>query len=171
LSLSTSVVPEARHVWKMARNCAMSPLQFLISYCLLAIVSLSIACLCAASGGWVVLFFAIAELAFVAVLFVRYARHAADYDRIDLSSDRLLIEHVCGSRIERYEFNPLWARVCLQCALHPKIEVWYEGKCVLIGAHVPEHQRQIIVAELRRSMRGLSAMPSKSCVSSGYFMY
>jgi uncharacterized membrane protein len=161
LTPSTCVEPEVRKVWKMARNCAMSPRQSLISYCSLAVVSLSVAGLCAASGGWAVLLFAAAELLFIAVLFVLYARHAADYDRIELSSERLLIEHVDGPHIERYEFNPQWARVSLQSALNPKIEVRYAGQCLLVGSHVPAHRRALIVAELRCSLRGITAIPSR----------
>ncbi|SOE87309.1 Uncharacterized membrane protein [Burkholderia sp. YR290] len=152
------VEPKVHAVWVMARNCAMSPRQFLLSYCSPVVVSLSIAGMCAASGDWVVMPFAVAELLLIAVRFLVYARHAVDYDRIELSSERLLIEHVDGPHIERYEFNPHWTRVSLQDALNPKIEVGYAGQCLLVGSHVPAHRRAIIVTELRRSLRGVTAV-------------
>ena len=158
LSPSTCVELEVRKVWKMARNCTMSPRQFLLSCCSLVVVSLSVAGMCAALGDWAVMPFAIAELLLIAVLFLLYTRHAADYDRIELSSDRLLIEQVDGPHIERYEFNPHWTRVSLQDALNPKIEIRYAGQCLLVGSHVPSHRRALIVTELCRSLSGVTAV-------------
>jgi uncharacterized membrane protein len=135
----------------------MSPRQFLIAYCSLAVVSFSVAGLCAASGGWTVLLFAAAELLFIAVLFVLYARHAVDYDRIELSSERLLIECADGQHLKRHEFNPHWTTVRLQSVLNPKIEIRYGGQCLLVGSHVPAHRRALIVTELRRSLRDVTA--------------
>jgi len=160
LSPSTCVDHEARKVWRMAKNCAMSPRQFLISYCTLAVVAICVAGLCAASGGWTVLLFAAVELLFIAVLFVLYARHAADYDRIELSSDRLFIECADGPHLKLHEFNAYWTTVRLQSMLNPKIEIRYAGQCLLVGSHVPAHRRALIVAELRRSLRGATAASS-----------
>jgi Integral membrane protein (DUF2244) len=76
LSPSTCIEPEVRMAGRMAKNCAMSPRQFILSYSLLAVASLLVAGVCAATGVWVVLPFAAAELVFIAILFVLYARHA-----------------------------------------------------------------------------------------------
>jgi uncharacterized membrane protein len=157
LSSSICVDHEARKVWRMAKNCAMSPCQFLISYCTLAVVSICVAGLCAASGGWAVLLFAAAELLFIALLFVLYARHATDYDRIELSSERLFIDCADGLQLKRYEFNPHWTTVRLQSVLNPKIEIRYAGQCIFVGSHVSAHRRALIVAELRRSLRSAAA--------------
>jgi uncharacterized membrane protein len=157
LSQSTCVDHEARKVWRMGKNCAMSPRQFLISYCTLAVVSICVAGLCAASGVWTVLLFAAAELLFIAILFVLYARHAMDYDRIELSSESLFIDCADGPQLKRHEFNPHWTTVRLQSVLNPKIEIRYAGQCLLVGSHVPVHRRALIVAELRRSLRTATA--------------
>lgn len=143
----------------------MTPRQFLFSYCSLAGVSLSIAGLCSALGGRAVLPFAAAELLFITVLFVLYARHAADYDRIELSSERFLVECADGPHLKRHEFNPPWTTVRLQSVFNPKIEIRSAGQCLLVGSHVPAHRRALVVTELRRSLRGVTAVSFRDPVT------
>jgi len=156
---SSSLKPEVLQVWRLARNCAISPRQFFLFYCSLVVVSLSIAGLCFASGVRAVLPFACVELLIVGVSFLLYARHAVDYDRIELSSARLLIKRSHGAHVDQFEFNAHWTQVCLQSTLNPKIEIRYGGQCVLVGSHIPVHRRALIVDELRRSLREAGASP------------
>jgi uncharacterized membrane protein len=166
VSSSLQSESEVSKTWKMARNCAMSPRQFVFSYCSLVGVSLSVAGLCAASGAWVVIFFAGTEMLGIAVLFLHYARHATDYDEVKLSSERLLIECTNGPRIERYEFNPHWARINLQTGLNPMIEIRYAGKCVIVGSHLPAYRRSLIADELRKGLSGITAAQIRDLRSS-----
>jgi uncharacterized membrane protein len=157
--------PEVRQVWKMARNCAISPSQFFMFYCLLVVVSFATAGLCAAFGAPAVLPFAGVELLVVGALFLLYARHAADYDLIELSSGCLLIERSDGARFQRFELNAHWTRIRLQSAWNPKIEIRCAGQCVLVGSHVPAHRRALIVGELRRSLRNAEIAPLRDAVA------
>jgi uncharacterized membrane protein len=159
MTTSSSLKPEVLKVWRLAKNCAISPRQFFLFYCALVVVSLSIAGLCFFLGVWAVLPFACVELLIVGVSFLLYARHAADYDRIELSSARLLIERSNGVHLDQFEFNAHWTRVCLQSTLNPKIEIRYAGQCVLVGSHIPARRRALIVDELRRSLREAGTLP------------
>lgn len=131
----------------------ISPCQFFAFYGSLVVVSLSVAGVCATLGAWIVFPFAGLELLIVGILFLLHAIHATDYDRIELSVGQLFVEQSVGGEVRVFEFNALWAQVGLQKAVNPKIEVRYDGHSVLVGSHVPSHQRALIVGELRRCLR------------------
>jgi len=149
-----SPVTEARYVWNLARNRAISPRQFFVFYCLLVVVSLSMALFWAHLGVWPVLPLAGMELSIVGVLFLFYAQHAMDSDRIELSSSgNLLVEQIDGRSVSRVELNARWARIELQDDANPKIEIRYSGKCLLVGSHVSLSRRVGVLDELRRLIR------------------
>ncbi|EIF63552.1 hypothetical protein BP1026A_1778, partial [Burkholderia pseudomallei 1026a] len=80
----TRDVAENRRVWLLKRNCALSPRQSLISMGLLAALTLAIAMPFAIAGAWAVFACAIGEIAAMCGCFLRYARHAVDYDCVAL---------------------------------------------------------------------------------------
>ena len=77
-----SIEPEHQQ-WVLKRNCALRPRQLAACFGVLAAVSLAIASIFAWHGAWLVVPFACLEMGALAVAFVVYARHAADYDRIE----------------------------------------------------------------------------------------
>ena len=143
-------------VWKLKRNCAITPRQFVIFYCSLATVSLSIAGFWSAMGAWTVLPFAGIDLLGVGAAFLVYARHATDYESVVITAEQLIVETALGSRTTVVELNPRWVRIGLQDKVRPKIEIRYAGNVVLLGTHVPVHRRAIIAGEMRRCIAQLA---------------
>jgi len=60
----------APHEWTLKRNCSLSPCQFGSLLGSLAVVSLGVASVCAWSGAWWILFFAVAVAVAFAVTFL-----------------------------------------------------------------------------------------------------
>jgi uncharacterized membrane protein len=143
-------------VWMLKRNCAITPKQFGVFYCSLATVSLSIAAFWTALGAWTVLPFAGIDLIAVGSAFLVYARHATDYERIIISPGHLIIETAQASHISVIELNPRWIRIGLEDKPRPKIEIRSAGQVVLVGTHVPVHQRAVIAGEMRRCVARLA---------------
>lgn len=114
--LMTRDVAENRRVWLLKRNCALSPRQSLISMGLLAALTLAIAMPFAIAGAWAVFACAIGEIAAMCGCFLRYARHAVDYDCVALTEQRLEVIQCDGAQLRRYDWNPLWVAVDLDAA-------------------------------------------------------
>jgi uncharacterized membrane protein len=125
----------------------MSPAGLAKVFAALALVVLAIGAGFAAFGAWLVLPFAGLEVLLLGAAFVLYARHAADYERIEIESGRLTVEVADGSRIARHELER--ARVALE-----------EGRVVLrdakeeleIGRHLGAQARAEVAAELERKL-------------------
>lgn len=134
----------------MKRNCSMSPAGLAKVFAALAVLVLAIGAGFAAVGAWLVLPFAGLEILLLGAAFVCYARHAADYEKIELESGRLKIEVADAQRVVRYEMDG--ARIAME-----------EGRLVLrgakeeleIGRHLDAEGRRSLAAELgKRLIRG-----------------
>jgi uncharacterized membrane protein len=145
-----------RGIWKLRRNCSITPRQFFIFYCSLVAISLAVATFSAVLGAWTVLPFAGIELIGVGVAFLTYARHATDYECIAITSEHLLIESALGQRITVVELKSRWAQIGLQDKACPKIEIRSAGNVILVGTYVPIHRRAMIAAEMRRYIAQLA---------------
>ncbi|NDH30456.1 MAG: DUF2244 domain-containing protein, partial [Betaproteobacteria bacterium] len=75
------------HQWLMRRNCALSPKQLALWFAAISSVSIAVGCFFALAGAWMVLPFAFLEVTALAIAFVVYARHAADFERIVFQSE------------------------------------------------------------------------------------
>jgi uncharacterized membrane protein len=142
--------------WLMRRNCSASPRQFVCFYASLALVSSMIALLWAVWGAWPVLPFTGIELLAVGVAFVVHARHAVDYERIRLFSNRLVIEQVSGARSTQFEFNPRWVRVEQGESPRDPIRLVSRGQAVTVGLHLAQYRRAQFAGELRVWLRRCS---------------
>jgi uncharacterized membrane protein len=142
-----------RRVWMLRRNCSLSPRQSVFSFGLLAGGALVVATLCATAGAWVVLPCALIEMIVLGGFFLLYARHAVDYDCIELFDDSLTVVQCCGSNVRRFELNPLWVRVQMSEGRNPKIEIRYAGEVALVGRHVSSAYRERAVKEINRELR------------------
>jgi uncharacterized membrane protein len=89
----------------LKRNCSMSPKGLAGVFALLAVLVLAIGAGFAAAGAWLVLPFAGLEVLLLGTAYLLYARHAADYERIELDAGRLTVEVADGARTERYELE------------------------------------------------------------------
>ncbi|HEX5769146.1 MAG TPA: DUF2244 domain-containing protein [Burkholderiales bacterium] len=131
----------------LKRNCSMSPADLAKVFAALAALVLAIGAGFAAAGAWLVLPFAGLEVLLLGAAFVLHARHAADYERIELQSGRLEVEVTEADRVARYQLQN--ARVSME-----------EGRVVLrdakeeieIGRHIGAEARAELVAELEKTL-------------------
>jgi uncharacterized membrane protein len=142
--------------WLLKRNCSLTPRQSAKAYLLLCAGSLSVALAFALHGVWIVLAFALVELAAVGAALLHYARHALDREHIALSERCLLIERTEGEHTEQVRLDPTWTRIALPDRRRALIGIESRGTRVEVGAFVTEATRQQVARELRRELRGAS---------------
>ena len=126
----------------------MSPAGLAKVFAALAVLVLAIGAGFAAMGAWLILPFAGLEVLLLGAAFVLHARHAADYERIELESGHLTVEVADGGRTARYEMDG--ARVSME-----------EGRVVLrgakkeeleIGRHLGAEARAELAVELEKTL-------------------
>jgi uncharacterized membrane protein len=141
--------------WLLKRNCSLSPRQLALIFGSLASVSLGIAVAFASRGAWMVLPFACIEVLALGAAFVVYARHAADYERIVLCRDCLLVETCRGDRLRREQCAPAWTRVEYSGTRRELIGLVAEGRRIDVGRFVPESERRDLATQLRVELQGI----------------
>ena len=139
--------------WLLKRNCSITPGQLIGFFLTLCALSVAIGGAFWLKGAPLVLPFAGLELCAVALALTVYARHAADYERMDLRAGSLRVECALGRRTDRVEFSPAWVRVEPQCGDRSLIELSGEGKRVAVGRFVRPELRAALAAELRNALR------------------
>src|ERR1700761_2744803 len=116
------------YVWVLQRNCSLSPRQSLFAIGLLAAFPIFIAVLFAMAGLWTVLPCALVEMSVIGSCFLLYARHAPDYERIELTDETLTVVQCSGLSERQFKVNPLWVSVCLGDGHNPQIHMRYAGE-------------------------------------------
>ena len=104
----------------------------------------------AIAGAWLILPFAGLEVVALGVAFVLQARHAADYERIELANGRLRIEVAEAERVARYEVDAQRARIEMQ---GPHIVLRGVGEGLRIGRHLDGEARMRLADELKNRLR------------------
>jgi uncharacterized membrane protein len=146
-----------KHEWLLKRNCALSPRQFALAYAILFFLSLAVAAVFVLHGAWIVLAFALAEMAGAAVAFLHYARHASDLEHIALTDGCLLIERVQAGRTQQIRLDPYWTRVATPKRSEGMIQLEAHGVKIQVGRFVAASKRQQFARELRQELQsGLS---------------
>lgn len=140
-------------VWQLKRNCSMAPSQMLACFGLLCLFSLTVAIFFWHQGARMVMTFASIELLAVGSAMLLYARHAADRELIALHRDTLTVEHACGSRVERVEFQRAWVRVEPRSGDRSLIELSGQGRQIAVGRFIRPELRRHLADELRTALR------------------
>lgn len=146
------IVDADRHQWLLKRNCALRPWQLASWFFTVALAALAIAAVCAAGGAWIVIPFAIVEAIALTAAFVAYARHAADYERIEATGGRLVIECGCGPSVERIERDGRRIRVEYDPHAREPIRLVAGGESIAVGRFVPDDSKAILVQQLRGAL-------------------
>lgn len=139
--------------WLLKRNCCLSPVQLWRFYASLCVVSLGIAGFFWSMGATMVMPFAWLELAAVGAALLVYARHAGDGEKIMLGSGRLVVELETAGRTRRAEFNSQWVQVGPGPTDGALIEVFEQGRSVVVGRHVRPELRPALAREIRLALR------------------
>jgi uncharacterized membrane protein len=125
----------------------MSPAGLAKVFAALALLVLAIGAGFATMGAWLILPFAGLEVLLLGAAYVLYARHAADYERIELDAGHVSVVVAEGARIARYELDS--AKVSLE-----------EGRVVLrdakekleIGRYLGAEARAEVAAALEKKL-------------------
>jgi uncharacterized membrane protein len=102
-----------------------------------------------------VLPFACIEVLALGAAFVLYARHAADYERIVVGRDCLLVETCRGDRLRREQCAPAWTRVEYSGTRRELIGLVAAGRRIEVGRFVPESDRFDLARQLRSTLQGI----------------
>ena len=105
-------------------------------------------------GAWLVIPFAGIELLALGVAFLVHARHAGDYERIVVRSDRLIVERLSGANLAQMECQGPWIRVEYGGARRELIRLVAAGREMSVGRFVPDDGRSQLARELRASVAG-----------------
>ena len=134
----------------LKRNCSISPAGLACVFAALAVAVLAIGTGFALLGAWLILPFAGLEVLLLAGAFFLQARHATDYERLELAGERLRIDVADGRSVARYELDARHVRIAME-----------EGALVLrgprgrveLGRHLDGESRAAFARELQRRLR------------------
>jgi uncharacterized membrane protein len=134
----------------LKRNCSISPAGLAGVFAALAAVVLAVGVAFAFAGAWLVLPFAGLEVVALAAVYLAYARHAADYERIELAAGRLTVEVAEAQKMSRYEMEARRARVCLE---NDGVVLRGAGNELQLGRHLDTQRRAEFAAQLQKRLR------------------
>jgi len=143
--------------WTLKRNCSLTPRQSCAVYALLCGASFAIALVFLFQGIWMVLAFALVEMAAVGWALLHYARHALDVETIVLGAGALLIERQDAGRYEQILLDPCSTRILAPAPRRRKLIVLESrGLQVQVGAYVSDAVRTQVARELTLALRAAS---------------
>ncbi|MBU3597619.1 DUF2244 domain-containing protein [Polynucleobacter bastaniensis] len=136
-------------IWKMRRNCALTPSQLLKFYIALVCLSLTVATGFLLVGVKIILIFTAIELTAVTVGFLVYCRHALDFEEIEISGTRLLVRKFIAYKESVTEFNTHWVRLSHPEEHQKVFFIEQTDQRVEVGQFLRREQLQGLIAELR----------------------
>jgi uncharacterized membrane protein len=119
----------------------------------LCVVSLGLALGFAAMGAWWVLPYSVLEMAVLYLAFRWIERHAADWERVSVCGDCVIVERERAGVRVRQEFNRYWARVEVEDGgfnRPPRLKLRFAGREVPFGEELPAAERVLVARDLRR---------------------
>ena len=137
----------------LKRNCSMSPAGLACVFAALALAALAIGTGFALAGAWLVLPFAGLEALALGAAFVLYARHAADYERIELGAGRLTVEVADAQRSARYELDARRVQVCVRNEHGVRVVLRGPEEELEVGRNLDAEARLRFAAELDKRLR------------------
>jgi uncharacterized membrane protein len=135
----------------LKRNCSMSPKALAGVFAALALVTLAIGAGFALVGAWLVLPFAGLEVLLLGAAYLAYARHAADYERLEIEPGDLRVEVAQANRVARYRL--VNAKVSVEDG---RVVVRDAKEELEVGRYLGAEARVELAAELqKRLIRGI----------------
>jgi uncharacterized membrane protein len=116
----------------------------------IAATTLGVAGFAMAIGAWPVMPFAGLEVGLVALAFRVLRLHDADFERLEVRDDEVVVEARCARSVSRFVANRPWTRVVLRsrgsrCTLN----LAYAGRSVRLGRMLSDEGRRRLAAQLR----------------------
>jgi uncharacterized membrane protein len=109
----------------------------------------------AAFGAWMVLPYSALEMAVLYLAFRWFERHAADWERVSVCGERVVVERERAGVHTRREFNRFWARVEVDEGVlgrAPRLALRFAGERVAFGDELSAEERVAVARELRRAL-------------------
>ncbi len=138
--------------WRLARNCALAPSQFMAVYLAVLLTNVVVAGVFWFCGYPMVAPFALLEALLVTGAFHCHARHACDGETLTLHDGRLAVEEHCGGKVNKTIFQAAWVSVKVRPAQHDLLALSQSGMQVHIGRHLPLALRLRVAHELRQTL-------------------
>ena len=135
----------------LKRNCSISPAALACVFIALGALALAIAAGFALAGAWLILPFAGLEIVALAAAFLIQARHATDYERIDLEGGRLRLEVAQADALARYELDA--RRVRVDMSGHYVVLRGGPHEALELGRHLDARARAALASELKKRLR------------------
>jgi uncharacterized membrane protein len=145
------------------RNCSASPRALAAVFASIVGVSFAFGVAFAAQGLWMILPFVGLELLAVGAAFLCYGRHAADFERIEVSDGMLQVSRLEGARAWHWTASAAWTRVEQQVSPGPRwrarrrVVLSSRGECVEIGQLLPDERKPALARELLVAIRSVAA--------------
>jgi uncharacterized membrane protein len=137
------------------RNDSLGPHGRRVTFTALCGMSLGLALAFAAFGAWWVLPYSVLEMIVLFLAFSWIGRHAADWERLSVSGDRVIVEREQAGVRSRHEFNRCWTRVESQAGAlggPPRLALCSAGARVAIGDNLSAAERSALAKNLRRAL-------------------
>jgi len=139
--------------WLFKKNCSFTPKQVGIFYLAQSTLSLIVASFFLYQGVWLILPFTLLELAVLAIALLIYARHATDYERIDIRQGELLVETSNAGKVMQFVFNSSWVRVDSVLNSQKLISINYQGQVLEVGRFIHVSLRKNFLIEFAQALR------------------
>lgn len=142
-----------QQTWIFKRNCSFTPKQVGLFYIAQGSFALLVALFFYIRGIWIVFPFTIAVLFVLAIALLIYAKHATDFEAIEVKGTELIIRINYGMKQQVYEWNVSWVKLARDLNDKELVSLSYQGVECLIGRFIPITQRKAFLNELREQIR------------------
>ncbi|MRX07877.1 DUF2244 domain-containing protein [Pseudoduganella sp. FT25W] len=138
--------PSGHRSWLLQRRYRLSRRQLTLLFAALCVPSLTVAGGFLWFGYWYILAYSVLELSVVALCLRHHARHAADYDRIDITPAAIHIAQRRALVERRIELNPQTARVLAPS--DSRLQLADGDIIITLAEFLPPSQRQQLSNDL-----------------------
>ena len=150
-----SIPVEPAYCVTSRRNDSLGPRGRWQIFAALCAVSFGLALAFAAFGAWMVLPYSALEMVALFLAFWCIGRHAADWERLSVHGDRVIIERERAGILTRHEFNRCWTRLESdrgEWGRVARLAVCSAGERVPFGDDLAAAERESVAKDLRRAL-------------------
>jgi uncharacterized membrane protein len=150
-----SIPVEAAYCVTSRRNDSLGSRGRWQIFAALCTASFGLALAFAAFGAWMVLPYSVLEMGVLFLAFRWIGRHAADWERLSVSGDRVIIERERAGILTRHEFNRCWTRLEAdrgESGRMARLALCSAGERVPFGDDLPAAERESVARNLRRAL-------------------
>jgi uncharacterized membrane protein len=149
--------PRGPSTWRLKRNCALRPLQYLGAMGFLMSLSAVVAAACWIRGIWLVPLFCGIELLGIAAAAIAYARHAVDGEIVQLTGDgRVRVEVDRGLRHTAYLFLTNQVRLIRPTDAPDTLWLHHGATRIELASYASPATRDAFENELRQAIRDIT---------------